>query len=391
MSQGAILGREPSHSAFTSASADAHSISAMRHLKHSALAVVVFATAASAVLTMPAATAAPGTHTPHSHHAAHSSRIPFTAATVTATDDGSYHLVWKAPGVRSVTVWANGRVVARGGAQGDVTVKRLRAVDRQWFDFVPERGDSLRLADRLIKLDGTVNFRDAGGYRTTDGHWVKMGEIYRSDALNKLTAADGAKLKRLGIRVAYDLRTESERSSAPDVVPSGVTYRVADVLAGSDFLSTPPTSEEAATRAMVDAEKFMVSGDTARTAYTSVFDGITDDDRHGLLYHCTAGKDRTGWSSAALLTALGVPRKTVTDDYLASNTYRAKANAAVLAALPPEQAKIYKPILDVRTEYLNAGFAEVEKTYGSFGAYLNKGLGIDARELRALKNDLLVD
>ncbi len=92
-------------------------------------------------------------------------------------DDGSYRVVWTAPGVRSVTVRANGHVVARGGARGDVTVRGLAAADRQWFDLVPARGGSLRLADRLVQLDGAVNFRDAGGYRTADGHWVKMGEI----------------------------------------------------------------------------------------------------------------------------------------------------------------------------------------------------------------------
>ncbi|MEU9344658.1 tyrosine-protein phosphatase [Streptomyces sp. NPDC048278] len=354
-------------------------------MNNTRLAAVVLALgAASVTLTAPAASAAPAAHAPHS------SRIPFTAATVTANDDGSYRLVWTAPGVRSVTVRAHGRVVARGGATGDVTVRGLPAADRQWFDFVPGRGGSLHLADRLIKLDGTVNFRDAGGYRTADGHWVKMGEIYRSDALDKLTAADVAKLRRLGIRADYDLRTASERASAPDVVPSGVTYHVADVLAGSSMTSTMPTTEEAAVQMMVDGEKFMVSGATARAAYTSVFAGVADEHEHGLLYHCTAGKDRTGWSSAALLTALGVPRDTVTADYLASNTYRASANAATLAAMTPAQAKVYKPLLDVRAEYLNSGFDEVEDAYGSFGAYLKQGLGVDDRELRALERELLV-
>ncbi|NED82509.1 tyrosine-protein phosphatase, partial [Streptomyces sp. SID11233] len=80
--------------------------------------------------------------------------------------------------------------------------------------------------------------------------------------------------------------------------------------------------------------------------------GAGDSRARGVLYHCTAGKDRTGWATAALLTALGVPRETVTDDYLASNTYRAAGNAAALAAMPADQAAVYKPLLDVRREYL---------------------------------------
>ncbi|MFJ3672026.1 tyrosine-protein phosphatase [Streptomyces sp. NPDC090106] len=350
---------------------------------------VALLAAAALALTAPSALAAPAASP--AHHAP-ASRIPFTRATVTANDDGTFRLVWKAPGVKSVAIRAGGRTVARGGATGDVTVTVAGSAkaDRQWFDLVPAQGGSLHLADRLIKLDGTVNFRDAGGYRTADGHWVKMGEVYRSDALNKLTAADTAKLRRLGVHAVYDLRTASERTSAPDVVPAGATYTVADVLAGSDAVTTMPTSESAAVQMMVDAEKYMVSGATAQAAYTSVYAGVADEDRHGVVYHCTAGKDRTGWSSAALLTALGVPSETVMDDYLASNTYRAAANAATLAALPEAQAKIYKPLLDVRAEYLNSGFDQVAAEYGSIDAYFDQALGIDARELRALKKDLLV-
>lgn len=217
-----------------------------------------------------------------------------------------------------------------------------------------------------------------------------MGEVYRSDSLEKLTDADLAKLKRLGVRTVFDLRMESERTAAPDRVPAGATHVVADVLAGSGTFTSMPKSPAEAEAMMVEGNRFMVSGDTARTAYTAVYDGIADDDRRGVLFHCTAGKDRTGWSNAALLTALGVPEETVMADYLASNTYRAAANEAILSHLPAQQAAVYKPLLDVRPAYLNASFAEVEEEYGSFRAYLRKGLGLDQQELKELKKDLLV-
>lgn len=333
-------------------------------------------------LAAPTASAHPGHHAP--------ARIPFTQATVTAAQTpGTYTISWTAPGTHRVAVQAGGRTVARGGSSGKVTVTGLpRTADRQWFDLVPDHGKGLHLADRLVKLDGAVNFRDAGGYRTADGHWVKMGEVYRSDALDKLTDADLAKLKRLGIGTDYDLRTAAERTAAPDRVPAGTSYVVADVLAGSDMTTTMPTTEAGAVAMMTDGEKFMVSGATAETAYRKVFAGAVGGD--GVLFHCSAGKDRTGWANAALLTALGVPRETVMQDYLASNDYRAEANAAALAAMPPEQAKVYKPMLDVRAEYLNSGFDEVRDAFGSFRAYEERGLGLDAAELHTLKRELLV-
>ncbi|MFE0103340.1 tyrosine-protein phosphatase [Streptomyces sp. NPDC059009] len=354
-------------------------------------AVALTALAATSTAT---ATATPA-HSP-AHGTGHpTSRIPFTEATVTAdrSEPGTYTVAWSAPGVRRVAIRTDeGRTVASGGAHGRVTVRGLPAgADRQWFDLVPSRGGSLRLADRLIKLDGTVNFRDAGGYRTADGHWVTMGAVYRSDALDKLTAADLAKLRRLGIGTDIDLRMESERGKDPDRVPQGTSYVVADVLAGSGTFTSMPRTAAEAVAMMTEGEKFMVSGDSAKSAYTDVFSRIgAARGQRGVLFHCTAGKDRTGWANAALLTALGVPRATVMDDYLASNDYRAEADAAALAALPPEQAAVYKPLLDVRPEYLNSGFAEVEEKFGSFRTYEKRALGLDARELRELRRELLV-
>ncbi|MET3983963.1 tyrosine-protein phosphatase [Streptomyces sp. PvR034] len=327
------------------------------------------------------------------------SAVAFTAATVTAGADGSFTVKWdagkangsgNAKGVQRVEIRANGKVVAKGGAVGQAVVKGLPAADRQWFDLVPDRGQGLRLADRLIKLEGTANFRDAGGYRTTTGQWVKMGEIYRSDALDKLTEGDRAKLGRLHVKTVFDLRMEDERAKGPDKVPAGAGYVVADVFAGSGSFQTLPKTPDEAVKAMTEAEKAMVSGAGGKKAYARVFEGIGNDRSRAVLFHCTAGKDRTGWANASLLTALGVPADTVMADYLASNDYRKAANDAVLAHLPAQQAAVYKPMLDVRPEYLNAGYAEVEAAYGSFDRYLDQGLGIDARELKRLKRDLLV-
>ncbi|MEV7401590.1 tyrosine-protein phosphatase [Streptomyces sp. NPDC091267] len=349
-----------------------------------------YALAAALLVGLTAPAAAAHTSSPAGPARESHARIPFTRATVTASDDGSYTVRWNAPGVRRVAVEAGGRTVASGGSSGQVTVRGLPAADRQWFDLVPERGGSLRLADRLIGLQGAVNFRDAGGYRTADGHWVKMGEIYRSDALDKLTTADLAKLRRLSIRTVYDLRMESERAAGPDRVPTGATHVVADVLAGSPAFTTMPTTPEEGVAMMVEGEKFMVGGDTAKAAYRTVFGGIADDRSRAVVFHCTAGKDRTGWANAALLTALGVPRATVMADYLASNDYRAEANAAALASMPAAQAAVYKPLLDVRPAYLNSGFDEVGREFGAFSAYEKRALGLDAKDIHDLKRDLLV-
>ncbi|MEV6973065.1 tyrosine-protein phosphatase [Kitasatospora sp. NPDC093806] len=369
---------------------------------HTRLTVAVALTGALVLGTpaLAAAAPAPAASAPAAAGSAAAARqaIPFTAATATQQADGGFTLTWTAPGARHVTVYAgtdpedirHRKPVAKGAGTGTVTVTGLPAADQWYFELVPDRGTPLVVADRSLHLASAPNFRDAGGYRTADGHWVRMGVVYRSGDLSKLTEPDLAKLRRLGIRTVFDLRTPAERKAAPDRLPAGATAVDANVLGTADTGAFNVTTPQAAVQAMIDGERTMVSADSARGAYRAVLTSLVERDDENVLFHCTAGKDRTGWASAALLTALGVPRETVEADYLASNTYRAAEIAATLAQLPPAYQAVYKPLLDVRPEYLNAGFDEVQRTFGSFDAYLASGLGLDRRDLRDLRSQLLV-
>ena len=346
-----------------------------------------------------ARTAAPAWARPNAAHP-----IPFTAATVTENSNGSYTISWAATGLRGVTVYAGStqdridyrHAVARGAGTGSVTVAASAipaagvSEDRQWFRLVPSQGEGLTLADRSLHLASAPNFRDAGGYRTADGSWVKMGVVYRTGDISKLTAADLAELQRLGIHTIYDLRTDAEVAAAPDQVPAGATDTQENILGAASTAGFSPTTPAAATQEMIQAEVTMVDASSAQTGYHNVLTGIADHKDLAVVYHCTAGKDRTGWASAVLLTALGVPQATVEADYLASNTYNAASNAAELAQLPPAYQAIYQPLLAVEPAYLASGFDTVTAQYGTFATYLSKGLGIDARTLRELKANLLV-
>lgn len=338
-----------------------------------------------------------GTHTARHTDRAPQHPIPFTAAKVTRDSDGRYTISWAATGLRGVTVYAGStqghidtrHAVARGTSTDSVTVTGLGAADRMWFRLVPSRGEGLTLADRSLHLASAPNFRDAGGYRTADGSWVRMGVAYRSGDLSKLTAKDLAELRRLGIATVYDLRTDDEVAAGPDQVPAGAKDIRENVLGTAGTGAFNPTTPDAAFDMMVSSEVGMVDLPSATSSFHAVLTGVAD--RPGaVVYHCTAGKDRTGWASGALLTALGVPRRTVMSDYLASNDYNAASNAATPAALPPAQAAVYKPLLGVDPAYLNSGFDEVDERYGTFGAYLQRGLGLDSRTLKQLKDRMLV-
>jgi protein-tyrosine phosphatase len=331
-------------------------------------------------------------------------QIPFRTAEVLSADGRSFVVTWSAPAAAGrVAVYARstpdldlssgaGRRVGEAGPAGRLRVDDLPPAPRWYFELRPERGAPLVVADRSLHLRSAPNFRDVGGYRTLDGRWVRMGQAYRSDQLDRLSDADLAKIASLKPALVVDLRTDAERRSGPDRTPPSATPLVADVMASFQ----PDMAAVMRIKAPQDAIAFMtkanrqfVSGTSALTAYATLLDRLDGADGV-VVYHCTAGKDRTGWASAVLLTMLGAPRENIMADYLASNAYLADKNKATLATLPPDRVAAFEPMLTVRPDYLEAAFAEVQTRYGSFDRYLSQGLGLDATALANLRSRFLV-
>lgn len=340
--------------------------------------------------------------------AAEAQVIPFHDATVVRdATSGTYRIDWQAPGVRRVTVFAGenpdridrSRAVARGDAGSTISVDGLESGRRWFFVLVPDRGSELVVAERGLQLATAPNLRDAGGYRTADGRWVRMGLIYRSDQLSRLDDSDLARLAELDLGTVVDLRTRTEREREPDRVPPGADPVVLDVAAdaagslGGDMRQA--MSMIAAGRGaglLTEANRDFVIQPSARSAYGSLLTRIATQER-GLLYHCTSGKDRTGWASAVLLSLLGVPYETVMQDYLVSNDYLADKNRAILAAAHKAGGGMdpahLEAVLTVRAAYIGAAFAEVERRYGSMDAYARDALGIDDEMLERLRKRML--
>jgi len=248
-------------------------------------------------------------------------------------------------------------------------------------------GESLGIAS-------VVNLRDLGGYTTSDGATVARGLIYRSNQLSEIPEVDMEKLAALGLEVDYDLRTAAERDARPDELPPGVEYVVVDVLADSpqagpamlENLMKDPQAANAELGGGKVEESFresyreFVSLPSAKTEFRKMFHDLADEEKLPALFHCTTGKDRTGWAAAALLTLLGVPEDQVYEDYLRSNDYILPAykhaiDPFVEAGGDPE---ITAAILGVKREYLEASFDEMETNFGTIENYFAEGLGIDA-------------
>lgn len=335
--------------------------------------------------------------------------IPFDIATVSRSTGNSFSLSWRSLGSDSVQVFASPsptgghdiRLVGKGGADGNLDVEGLPPQQRWYFTLKPDHGDALTVADRSLHLASAPNFRDIGGLRTTDGRWVRIALLYRSDQLNRVTEPDLATLDRLHLVTIYDFRTERERETGPDKVPSGAHEVVADVLADQKVptdqdMANPASLKEYAAggaASFTEVYRHFVSSPTASQAYRAFLSGLADTRTYPAVFHCTGGKDRTGWGAAIVLSALGVPRQVIVDDYMASNRYLEPKNQAILAMMQghidPATITALKTIMINRPEYIEAAFDEVEKRYGTMENYIAQGLGIDEATIARLRKVLL--
>jgi protein-tyrosine phosphatase len=358
------------------------------------------------------------------HNGGGSEKIPFTEASATAGEatrnaDGTlgngYKVTWSAPDAGSVRVYAGtdalqvGKTmpVGDGGEMGKVDVsvppKNLSGKTLRWyFELVPEHGAPVVVAERSLRLASAPNFRDAGGYRTTDGKWVRMGLLYRSDQLDRLTPEDLDTLHTDGIHLVCDLRTDTERKQGMDKLPAGAQAMIADVAGGDSatngiakLLSGHGNPQQMlgngkAAQFMIDANRQFVDSPTAKAAYKALFERLADPKSLPATFHCTAGKDRTGWAQAIFLSIMGVPRDVIVQDYLLSNQYLKAKNDKMLAALKGKiDPALIQPLMDVRPEYLQAGFDAADKEYGSMDGYVRNGLGLSEATIQALRAEFL--
>jgi protein-tyrosine phosphatase len=252
-----------------------------------------------------------------------------------------------------------------------------------------------------VELASLPNLRDLGGHPTRDGRRVRTGLLYRSTDLSRLDVRDGAVLAGLGIRTVYDLRTREERTAQPDRLPDGATCVVVDVLQDSPdenperfklLFADPVAAREAFGDgrgiAFFEAKyrQFVRLG-SARAAYGRLFSELAGPGSLPALFHCTTGKDRTGWAAAALLLLLGVPEDVVERDYLRSNATLRTALRPVIDEFASRggDPEVLLPLAGVRSEYLAAALEEVRGTYGTIERYFADGLGIDAPMQRTLR------
>ena len=261
---------------------------------------------------------------------------------------------------------------------------------------------------RHVPLEGQPNFRDLGGYRTTDGRTVKWGQVYRSGELGQLTDEDVAALEALELRTVVNfLLPEEIDQQGPDRLPAGtrdvaaaiisdraatLTRQVQESIKTADFEAIPPELNPEFHRMLLEDGK---------EQYAALLRELADPANRPLAFHCSHGIHRTGTATAILLSALGVPWETIQKDYLLSNEFRreeigrqlekVRRVAADRQGVPLEDIDMTNVeafyVLD--GSYIDGTLEQAIEEYGSMEAYVRDGLGLTDEEIERLRGQML--
>ncbi|MGO3743029.1 tyrosine-protein phosphatase [Kerstersia sp.] len=241
------------------------------------------------------------------------------------------------------------------------------------------------------------NLRDVAGvdadstYVAAGGHRLRRGVFYRSNALSQAVSR-AEHLDSLGLTAVYDLRTPSEVARQPDVLPAGTAYVQINILGQDNVVFGTLSSAADTVAAMQQLQRDMVTQAAMRERLGELFTALANG-ADAQLYHCTGGKDRTGWVSALLQLHAGVSQEDVMHDYLLTNqrmtAFIEQNYAAVAAQHGKAAAEAILPALSVRESFLQTGLDQLQQDFGSVQHYLGRGLGLDDSLQERLRARLL--
>lgn len=250
------------------------------------------------------------------------------------------------------------------------------------------------MTNRFVAMQGVLNFRDMGGYRTHDGRAVKEQLFFRSANLAKMTEADRALFKRLGIKTIFDYRDDEEAANNPSPQLEGI-QNIRIPAKSADAFKMPVASN--GTQSVLDFyqhintdvfKQFYANMPFDNPSFQRLIDVVKDERNLGLLHHCAIGKDRTGVGGALILMLLDVPRETIMEDYLLTNGQLTPAITHLEQKLtqdyPGIDLAVFHQIMAADERYLQAVFDEIDRRYDSMNSFFYDQFGITSQ----LRTDL---
>ncbi|QJC54013.1 tyrosine-protein phosphatase [Paenibacillus albicereus] len=251
-----------------------------------------------------------------------------------------------------------------------------------------------------VELKRRLNLRELGGLPAADGKRIKPGHLYRSGELTDLSEEEFRLLESLGLAFICDLRTADKGVEVPTPRIGETPYVQLPVFGGNFSSSEIPKllGQMAAGGKLEDPlpgiYRQFVTDEHTRGAYARLVRALLEAEGRPVLWHCTVGKDRTGFAAAVVLLALGASEETIAADYMATEGSRAEATERILAqvgaVLPDERVLGFvRSVLGVSLDYIRSALDEMRSAYGSTDGYLEQGLGVTEQERMLLRERYL--
>ncbi len=251
---------------------------------------------------------------------------------------------------------------------------------------------------RVIPFKGGHNFRDLGGYPTSDGRMTAWGLVYRSGSLAALSDEDHALLHSLKLALVFDLRSTRERGVRPSRLPEPAAFEVwfrdhktsaADVV---DLVQKPEAHSGLAHEMMVELYRGLAYEQAE--SFAELFRRLASG-HLPMVFHCAAGKDRTGTADAILLDLLGVERSEVIADYVLTDSFfdrlcEMALSDPVSGKLAAFDKDIWTPLMQARPEYVATMLETISARHGSTEGFVREVLGLSAIQVAAIRERLLV-
>ena len=270
--------------------------------------------------------------------------------------------------------------------------------DRVFFGIKTKNDKRFIASERLLPIKKAYNFRDMGGISTKDDKSLKWGKVYRSGKLSDLTPEGKEYFRSTGIKTVVDFRSNDEIAKSPNRYPKDYDVKTIRVPIGDEEGNVQKQLKEQISNAddNFDSEAFVANVnktfvDSFAYQYKPFMELFLEEKNYPILFHCSAGKDRTGFAAMLVLGALGVEEEVIVGDFMMSNYYRhEKINKTLRkTALIGKKQKIIQPLVEVRTAYIQAALNAIKTNYGDMDTFLEKEYDLDASNRAKMRRLLL--
>lgn len=265
---------------------------------------------------------------------------------------------------------------------------------RKYFRIKIGNTISPSVSNRFFEFDSIQNFRDLGGYMSSNKHRLRWGKIFRSGSFTRMTERDKAQIESLGLKTVMDLRSRDAKSDNSDKLVGANYVRIPISTNGYSYMSQKVLDGEFlrgdAIISTQDLYRDMVTNFTEE--YAEFLDYLCDENNYPVVYYCFLGKDQSGLATYFLLKALDIPTDVIEEDYMASHIgidrVKSVRNADSLSA---SRQEAFTMLTKTDLAFLKYGLSCIKDTYGSVEDYMLEELKITPEKKEKLKRILLTN